>query len=72
MAVDVEVSGSTLRALTPHELFEKASLDYDVSLDGNRFLMMKPATGAGTSTQPNELHLIPNWDEELRRLVPLE
>jgi serine/threonine-protein kinase len=35
---------------------------YDVSPDGNRFLMMRPSTGAGES----ELVVVQNWFEELR------
>jgi Tol biopolymer transport system component len=41
--------------------------DYDVSADGQRFLMLKPAGQAQASTQIN---VVLNWTEELKRLVP--
>ncbi len=42
---------------------------YDVSPDGERFLMIKEG-GAGEETSPAELILVLNWFEELKRLVP--
>jgi eukaryotic-like serine/threonine-protein kinase len=39
---------------------------YDVSPDGQRFLMVK----SDTPTTPRQLHLVVNWFEELKRLVP--
>jgi serine/threonine-protein kinase len=39
--------------------------NYDVSADGQRFLMVKDQSNAG------QLNLILNWTEELRRLVPV-
>ena len=39
---------------------------YDVSLDGQRFLMIK-APGADA---PPALILVQHWDAELKRLVP--
>ncbi len=42
---------------------------YDVSADGERFLMFKEG-GAGDETPPAELILVLNWFEELKRLVP--
>jgi serine/threonine-protein kinase len=41
---------------------------YDVSLDGQRFLMVKPV-GQGEATQIN---VVQNWFAELKRLVPTE
>ncbi|MFB3103931.1 MAG: hypothetical protein ACE1ZA_03300, partial [Pseudomonadales bacterium] len=43
--------------------------NYDVSADGNRFLMLETADRGNTDTQ---LKLILNWTEELKRLVPNE
>jgi Tol biopolymer transport system component/predicted Ser/Thr protein kinase len=40
--------------------------DYDVSADGQRFLMLKPAGQAQASTRIN---VVLNWTEELKRLV---
>jgi hypothetical protein len=41
---------------------------YDVSPDGQRFLMLKPTGEAGTA--PTQINLVLNWSEELKRLVP--
>jgi len=42
--------------------------DYDVSPDGQRFLMLKPVEQEqATLTQIN---VVLNWTEELKRLVP--
>src|SRR5262249_52196713 len=71
MAVDVQ-TGTTFRAGSPRVLFQGeyarifwGEADYDVSPDGQRFLMIK------TEAQPasNELHLIVNWFVELERLL---
>ena len=43
---------------------------YDISPDGERFLMIKDVNSDGTS--PQELILVQNWFEELERLVPTE
>jgi len=40
---------------------------YDVSPDGQRFLMLKPAETAAPGTQ---IVVVQNWFEELKRLVP--
>ncbi len=43
---------------------------YDVSPDGQRFLMlMEVARSEGTSTAPHFI-IVQNWFEDLRRLVP--
>jgi hypothetical protein len=42
---------------------------YDVSPDGQRFLMIK-APGAGAGPAPPALIVVQHWDEELKRLVP--
>jgi serine/threonine-protein kinase len=41
---------------------------YDVSLDGKRFLMIKPARTQATSV--TELVVTLNWSEELKKVVP--
>jgi serine/threonine-protein kinase len=72
MAVDI-VTRPTLRAGKPHLLFERAFAkggpwrDYDLSLDGRRFLMLKPTMEDVPLTQ---LNVVLNWLEELNRLVP--
>jgi eukaryotic-like serine/threonine-protein kinase len=42
--------------------------NYDVSRDGQRFLMLKP-TGQAEAA-PTQINLVLNWTEELKRLVP--
>jgi len=44
--------------------------DYDVSLDGRRFLIIRHAVQKDTSSNPVQLNIVLNWDEELGRLVP--
>ena len=41
---------------------------FDISLDGQRLLMIKEATGA--TVEGPEIHVVLNWTEELTRLVP--
>jgi serine/threonine-protein kinase len=43
---------------------------YDVSLDGKRFLIIKPA-GLDPSARPASIVVVQNWLEELKRLVPV-
>jgi Tol biopolymer transport system component len=43
---------------------------YDVSRDGQRFLMIKEGASTGDATPQAQIILIQNWDEELKRLVP--
>ena len=43
-------------------------VDYDISPDGQRFLMMKEA-GEG-EVPPAQINVVLNWFEELKRLVP--
>lgn len=40
---------------------------YDISPDGERFLMVKPDDDENT-----ELHVVLNWFQELKRLVPTD
>jgi hypothetical protein len=42
--------------------------NYDISPDGERFLMIKE--GGSDETSPTEFILVQNWFEELKRLVP--
>jgi len=46
-------------------VFQNVSLaNYDISLDGKRFVMIKDEAGSG------RLNVVLNWTEELKRLVP--
>jgi len=46
-----------------------SGLSYDVAPDGQRFLVLKPEYD---DSQIRELHVVTNWFEELKRLVPSE
>jgi serine/threonine protein kinase len=57
---------------TPQVLFEGpysnvSGLSYDVTPDGQRFMVLKPQYD---DSQVRELHVITNWFEELKRLAP--
>jgi eukaryotic-like serine/threonine-protein kinase len=77
MRVPVEANGATWNAGTPAKLLEGRYLTevnsgvrmYDVSPDGQRFLMIK-ALGTDASAAPPVLVVVQHWDEELKRLVP--
>ncbi|HYM26247.1 MAG TPA: protein kinase [Vicinamibacterales bacterium] len=44
---------------------------YDVSADGRRFLVIRnPPNAAADKAPPAELHVVLNWDQELKRLLP--
>ena len=72
MAVAVQTRPRFSHA-TPEELFEGKYLNgpyvsaYDVHPDGDRFLMVAPGP-----TQSQQIHVVLNWSEELRRLVRTE
>jgi hypothetical protein len=53
----------------PYQLLDLSTPNYDVSSDGQRFLMLKPAEQAEATTQIN---VVLNWFEELKRKVPTE
>ena len=74
--VPVEVSGATWNAVAPTNLFSghyvsagTAGRTYDVSPDGQQFLMIK-APGTDKGLAPAALIVVQHWDEELKRLVP--
>lgn len=75
MAVEVTTQ-PTVSAAKPRVLFEgqylltrfpQAGVTYDVSPDGQRFLMVKEIEQTTTATQIN---VVLNWFEELTRRVP--
>ena len=73
--------GTTWAASTPRKLLDKpyfrpstgagvfAGRNYDVSADGQRFLMIKEA-GPDLPAAPASIVVVQNWFEELKRLVP--
>jgi hypothetical protein len=73
MAVDITTQPS-ITAGSPRLLFEgryefsgNGDSGYDVSLDGQRFLMIQPVEPEQPATQIN---VVLNWFEELKRRVP--
>ncbi len=44
---------------------------YDVSPDGQRFLVIKDAPGFDSSTLSTPIVVVQNWVEELKRVVPV-
>ncbi len=71
MAVQITTQPN-FSAGTPKTLFEgdyqmrpaQSSPNYDVSADGQRFLMLKPVE------QPQQINVVLNWFEELKQKVP--
>jgi eukaryotic-like serine/threonine-protein kinase len=74
MAVDISTQPGFV-AGKPRQLFERhymmnplARPDYDVSPDGQRFLMLEPVEQEQMG--PTQINVVLNWTEELKRLVP--
>ncbi len=74
MVVPIETQPA-FKAETPRLLFEgnyggiwfDLTSGYDVTPDGQRFLMVK---AKGESDSPTQINVVLNWFEELKRLVP--
>ena len=45
---------------------------YDISPDGQRFLMIKEGGGTDQTAAPPQLIVVQHWAEELKRLVPIK
>jgi len=74
MVASIQTRGQTLTAGSPKILFEGQYVNhstpagfqyYDISPDGNRFLMLKEVT-----LETTNINVVLNWFEELKRLVP--
>jgi serine/threonine-protein kinase len=71
--------GPTWAATTPTEVVKQGyytipqwwGLSYDISPDGQRFLMLKEG-GADGSAMPASIIVVQNWVDELKRLVPMK
>jgi len=71
MAVSIDTRSGVAPG-TPRTLFETRLIapvppTYDVTGDGRRFLMVQRGGDAGD----NQLHVVVNWSEELKRRVPV-
>ena len=51
---------------TPHFV----SRTYDISSDGQRFLLLKEGGGTDQTSAPPQVIVVQHWTEELKRLVP--
>ena len=81
MVVDVAAGNSRLEVSRPKALFEDrfaretrlytSRANYDVSLDSQRFLMVKAAPLPAGGSAPVHITFVDNWFEELTRLVPV-
>ena len=76
MVVSIQTQDQTLRTGRPRVLFEGRYVShstppgyqyYDISPDGQRFLMMKEGE---LGQQQDQINVVLNWFEELKRLVP--
>ena len=77
MVVPVETGDTFLRGeptrLFSLEPYASGSFFYwDVSPDGQRFLMVKDAEATAESASSTSIVLVQNWFEELKRLVPTD
>jgi serine/threonine-protein kinase len=74
--VGVDARGTTWSAGPPAKILEarydtggsNVGRNYDVSPDGQRFLMIKGASDQ--TAAPPQIVVVRNWTEELKRLVP--
>ena len=78
MVVPIETE-PTFKAEKPRVLFEGSYLygytamtsNYDVTADGQRFVMVTEAPSTGSLEDlRGQIHVVLNWSEELKRLVP--
>jgi serine/threonine-protein kinase len=71
LGVDVTLGNPKPVVKGPYAVAVNAGRHYDVSADGQQFLLLKDApTPDGQRTATTEIHLVLNWTEELKRLVP--
>jgi eukaryotic-like serine/threonine-protein kinase len=74
MVVQVETE-PTFSPEKPKVLFKGTYLNWDISPDGKRFLMIKPPASAGAASAaagPRKINVVVNWFEELKQRVPVK
>ena len=75
-AVPVGTSGPTISIGSPAKLFDtkyaepNPSRHYDLSADGQRFLMLKASATGDPNATPVSMVLVEHWFEELKQRVP--
>lgn len=76
MSVPVQTTGSTFTYGNATKVFDAKyyngffGRNYDVSADGQRFLIIKDAAQSSQTSTPASLVVVLNWTEELKRAVP--
>ena len=74
-AVPVQTSGSTFSAGKPAKVFDARystpfpPRSYDVSADGQRFLMLKDSAAGDPNATPASMVVVEHWFEELKQRV---
>ena len=77
MSVSVQTT-PTFSAGNPQKVFDGvfyaavATRTYDVSADGQRFLMIKNTASTGETAPPASMVVVEHWTEELKRLLPVK
>ncbi len=76
MVVDVTTGETFEPRGSPRVLFPDqyvlGSTNWDISSDGQQFLMMRPSLPVDGSPAWQDLTVVLNWFEELKRLVPVD
>ena len=77
IAVPVGTTGPTMSLGTPVKVFDtkyaepNPSRHFDVSADGQRFLMLKASSASDHPATPASMVVVEQWFEELRQRVPV-
>jgi hypothetical protein len=75
--VTVRTSGPTFTVGSPARVFNTKNVEpnparhYDVSPDGQRFLMIKNSADGDPNATPASMIVVEHWFEELQRRVPM-
>ena len=77
MAVPVNPAGQTFVAGNPVKLFDRSRYfdgityrTYDVSPDGQKFLMVKDVGSSDDKAAPPSMTVVEHWFEELKQKLP--
>ena len=77
MSVPIRSSPTAIEIGSAQRLFDwphepKANFGFDVSPDGQRFLVVAPGESGSQRSTQQELQVVLNWFEDLERLVPTD
>ena len=62
--------GGTPRLVFPDTYVNGAGTDWDISADGERFLMIRRGEGTDQDGETSQIIVVQNWFEELTHLFP--